>query len=201
MALTNDPSSLTPPLSGTTPDYFNYLMDQSHLFPGWLGGTIHQIYSFFIAASIPLSIVFLVGIVYCVERLKLIRRKEIEKYDLKVETAYETVAPGDQVLSQRWDAVMKHIDSDNQNDWKQAIIDADIMLDHLLTQMGYRGESVGEKLKRVQPGEFETVRDAWDAHMVRNDIAHQGSTFSLSHHDAKTTIHKYKKVFEEFYYI
>jgi hypothetical protein len=97
--------------------------------------------------------------------------------------------------------VQKHIASANQNDWKQAIIEADVMLDDILTRMGYRGESVGEKLKRVVTGDFASLDDAWEAHKVRNRIAHDGSNFVLTEHDAKHTIQRYKKVFEEFFYI
>ena len=91
--------------------------------------------------------------------------------------------------------------SPHPSDWRRAIIEADIMLDDLLSKMGYRGESVGEKLKRVEPGDMKTLNDAWEAHKVRNRIAHDGSTFVLSEHDAKQTIQSYRKVFEEFFYI
>jgi hypothetical protein len=153
-----------------------------------------------IAISFPLAIFFIVGIIYAVEKLKAIRHKEAQLYDVKVEPAYEDV-PGDPALANRWQSVMAHISSANPNDWKQAIIDSDIMLDDILTKMGYRGESVGEKLKRVEPGDFRSIRDAWDAHMVRNAIAHQGSDFILNEHDARQTVNRYKKVFEEFFYI
>jgi hypothetical protein len=154
-----------------------------------------------IAISIPLALIFFIGIIYCVEGLKKIRNKEALIYDTKTEPAYEAVKAGDKALTNRWESVQKHIGSTNQNDWKQAIIEADVMLDDILTKMGYRGESVGEKLKRVATGDFATLDDAWEAHKVRNRIAHDGSNFVLSEHDAKQTIQKYKKVFEEFFYI
>ncbi len=155
-----------------------------------------------IGLSLPLSLFFLIGIIYCVEQLKRIRAKEHQIYDEpKVETAPEDGVGSDPGLARRWDAVSRHIESPNQNDWKQAIIEADVMLDDILTRMGYRGESVGEKLKRVQPGDFQSVQDAWDAHKVRNRIAHDGSGFEIGHLEAKRVISQYKKVFEEFYYV
>ena len=153
------------------------------------------------AISFALSVFFLIGIIYCVEGLKRIRNKEAELYDSKTEVAFETAQTGDTVLAHRWENALKHIESPNANDWKQAILDADIILDDLLTRMGYRGESVGEKLKRVQPGDMKSLNEAWEAHKVRNQIAHDGSTFSLNQHEAKQVIHMYRKVFEEFYYI
>jgi hypothetical protein len=148
-----------------------------------------------------LSLIFFIGIVYCVEQLKKIRIREKELYELKVDTGYETVDKGDAALSTRWETVQKHITSTNENDWKQAIIESDIILDEILTKMGYHGESVGEKLKRVEPADFNSLDDAWEAHKVRNRIAHDGSSFAIGQHEAQTVINLYKKVFEEFYYI
>ena len=130
-----------------------------------------------------------------------LRKKEELIYDTKVEEAFETLPEGgDIVLAHRWENVVKHIDSPNENDWKQAILEADIILDELLTKMGYRGESVGEKLKRVESGDFKTVQDAWEAHKVRNQIAHTPG-FTLNKIEAQQTYQLYKKVLDEFYYI
>ncbi len=171
---------------------------------GWypaLLNIVREVIGILIAISFPLALAFFIGIIYCVENLKRIRNKEAEMYDTKTEPAYEPVPKGDKVLINRWESVQKHLTSTNQNDWKQAIIEADVMLDDILTRMGYRGESVGEKLKRVATGDFASLDDAWEAHKVRNRIAHDGSNFVLSEHDAKHTIQRYRKVFEEFYYI
>lgn len=154
-----------------------------------------------IGISIPVAILLLFGIIYCVEQLKIIRKKEHELYDLKVEDAYETTVKGDASLSKRWESVMRLIESNSQSDWRQAIMEADIILDELLNKMEYHGESIGEKLKRVEKADFDTLDDAWEAHKVRNSIAHEGSAMELSQYEAKRVINLYKKVFEEFYYI
>ena len=164
-------------------------------------GVLKGILGIVVGLSFPLALFFLIGIIYCVEGLKKIRIKESEIHDLKVEPAYETAVEDAPGLSHRWESVVKHIESENPNDWRQAIIDADIILDDLLNKLGYRGESVGEKLKRVVEGDFKTIRDAWDAHMVRNQLAHQGSEVPLDHHEARRVVNLYKKVFQEFYYI
>lgn len=160
-----------------------------------------NILGYLIGISFPLSLFFLIAIIYTVERLKIVRIKEEEKYNLaKVEPAFEKVAPGDMALAHRWENAQKHISSSNQNDWKQAVIDCDIILDDLLNKMGYRGDSVGEKLKRVAKGDMKSLDDAWEAHKVRNRIAHEPG-FILDHHVAHKVIKHYQKVFEEFYYI
>lgn len=157
--------------------------------------------AFFITISFPLSVFFFIVIIYCVEQLKVIRRKEEQFYDLKVEPAFETVQKGDPALSHRWENVTTHIESPNQNDWRTAIMEADIILDDILTKIGYQGDSVGEKLKRANVTEFASLNDAWEAHKVRNLIAHQGTSFVMTHEEAKRIIGLYKRVFQEFYYI
>lgn len=160
---------------------------------------------FLVGVSIPLSAALIIAIIYCVEQLKRIRRKEAEIHgELHVEPAYEAVPAatgGDHALAHQWEKVTAHIGSPNQNDWKQAIMEADVLLDDILNKMGYRGESVGEKLKRVESGDMKSLNDAWEAHKVRNQIAHEGSSFVLDQHHAKQVISMYRRVFEEFFYI
>ena len=153
-----------------------------------------------VGLSFPVALFLVIAIIYCIEQLKVIRKKEELIYDTKTEPAYQETTAGDSVLSSRWERVKQHLDSNNQNDWKQAILEADIILDEILTSMGYRGESVGEKLKRVASGDMKSLQSAWEAHKVRNNIAHEPG-FVLGHHEAKAAIANYRSVFEEFYYI
>ncbi len=158
-------------------------------------------FGFLIGLAIVLSVLFLFGIIYCTEKLKMIRQKEHDHFDLKVEEAYETDVKADPGVAKRWDNVMRHIESDNQNDWRQAIMEADIILDDLLNKMEYHGDGVGEKLKRVEKADFDSLDEAWEAHKFRNQIAHQGSTMAINQYEAKRIINLYKKVFTEFYFI
>ncbi len=155
----------------------------------------------FVGISFILSLMLFIGIIYSVEKLKQIRKKEEEIYNPKIEVAYQEVMKGDPELAYRWDKVKNHIESENDNDWRQAIIEADIMLGELLTKMGYKGEGIGEQLKRVEKSDFNTLDDAWEAHKVRNRIAHDGSDYVLNKTEAKRIIDLYRKVFDEFYFI
>ncbi|MEK7515888.1 MAG: hypothetical protein AAB555_03145, partial [Patescibacteria group bacterium] len=76
-------------------------------------------------------------------------------------------------------------------------IEADIMLEDVLARNGYVGDGVGEKLKAVELSDLNTLNDAWEAHKVRNQIAHEGSAFNLSEDLALRTISRYGAVFRE----
>lgn len=162
---------------------------------------IESLYVFLVTISIPLSVFFILGIILSIERLKVIRAKEDLIFNTPVVQAYDEAAKGDPELSQRWKSVMEHVDSSNQNDWRQAIMEADIILEDILRKMGYQGMGVGEMLTRAEKADFKTLNEAWEAHKVRNMIAHEGSSFQLSQYEAKRVINMYRLVFEEFFYI
>lgn len=113
----------------------------------------------------------------------------------------DTVPETQDVHNRRWSKVETLINSHSVNDWKQAIIEADIILDEMLDKMGYKGDSIGDKLKTIEPSDFLTLNQAWEAHKIRNRIAHKGSDYTLSRDDAERAFNLYKEVFEEFYFI
>ena len=97
----------------------------------------------------------------------------------------------------RLEDVMNHIASDSPNDWKLAIIEADIVLDTALKEAGYAGVSLGERLKSIAPSQLQSLDDAWQAHKVRNQVAHGGTDFVLTRRLAEDTIKQYRRVFAE----
>jgi hypothetical protein len=98
----------------------------------------------------------------------------------------------------QWEKILSHIESINESDWRLAILEADIMLDTLLDNMGLPGETMADKLKAVEKSDFTTIDSAWEAHKVRNQIAHEGGTFVLNQDEAKRVIELYRSVFDEF---
>lgn len=103
--------------------------------------------------------------------------------------------------SSKWRMVHKHMLSKNPSDWKLALIEADTILDALVERAGFPGNTLGERLKNADRGVFRSLDFAWEAHKVRNRIAHEGSSFTLSERDAKKAIAEYEEVFREFDYI
>jgi hypothetical protein len=163
---------------------------------------LQSIIGLVIAISIPICLLLLIGIIISAERLRMIRKKEhILYHSPPVDMGYDEVTKSDNALAERWDKVNGYVESENPNDWRHAIIEADIMLEDLLTKLGYKGEGIGEKLQRVEKGDFKTLDQAWEAHKVRNRIAHDGTNFDLSQHEARRVIKLYREVFEEFFYI
>ena len=102
--------------------------------------------------------------------------------------------------NERWVRVLEGLDSFNESDWRRAILEADTILDEMTEKMQYPGETLGERLKAVDPANWKTLPQAWEAHKVRNKIAHEGD-FVLTKREARRVIELYREVFEEFEYI
>ena len=108
--------------------------------------------------------------------------------------------PEKEIKNLRWEKVMERLGTNNEADWKLAIIEADAMLDELVrSAYPNAGDNLGERLKNIEPSDFTTLQDAWDGHKVRNNIAHDAN-YRLSEREARAAIESYKRVFEEFHF-
>lgn len=164
-----------------------------------LGGIIavlSLLWSIFTILAYIVAIVFLVLYVYASVQKNLY--EELQSQALRdQERLYDEQYRGKR-KSNRLADVLTHIASDHPNDWKLAIIEADVILDDTLKQHGYAGNSLGERLKSVSPNQISSLNDAWEAHKIRNRIAHDGADFVLTKRIAESTIHQYQRVFDEF---
>ena len=102
----------------------------------------------------------------------------------------------------RWERVEGYMRSENSSDWKMAILEADNILDEIVERMGYRGETLGERMKVIETSDFPHLDLAWQAHKLRNEIAHNaGADFALSRTTAEQTVNIYHRIFKELGYL
>jgi|GEM_PF-594388 len=162
---------------------------------GGLGAFLAGLWSFYTFLAYLISLLFIVMYIYATIKMEyydgLITqglRDEEKKWN-----QLHKVSAG----PSRLDDVYAHADSENPNDWKLAIIEADIVLDQTLKERGYIGDSLGERLRSITPSQMSTIDDAWEAHVVRNKIAHEGADFVLTKRIADETVQRYRRVFAE----
>ncbi|MSU74752.1 hypothetical protein EXS57_03175 [Candidatus Kaiserbacteria bacterium] len=156
-------------------------------FSAWLA----HLWIWIVFIGYALSVIGLFIIIYCTVRLFELRKREEEFYRTLI------VPEGKGDMHPRWEHIQSLLEGNTPSEWREAIIEADIMLDDVLGKRGYVGNGVGEKLKSAQKESFGTLQNAWEAHKVRNLIAHQGSAFDLSETVAGRTIAHYEAVFRE----
>lgn len=189
------------------PTYLNleYLFNQILEF---FRGIFGPLAGFFKILFFILAIFFIFIIIYCLIRLLEIRKKErihlkheIAEYARKKAEQEKAFGGENGIKNVRWYNVLHYLSSPNSSDWKLAIIEADSMLEDLTNQLEFEGENLGERLKMADKEKFQTLNDAWEAHIVRNRIAHDGSAFELTQHEANRIIVLYENVFREFGHI
>lgn len=90
--------------------------------------------------------------------------------------------------------IQGYMSSQSEALWRIGIMEADNLLFEVLRDKGYQGEGVGEMLKSAS---FRTIDLAWDAHKIRNRIAHDGSDFELTEREAKRAFVLYESVFRD----
>ncbi len=160
-------------------------------------GKLETIWNIYSVIAILLSLVFFVGFVYA--KIRYGQLVEIEQAALKEAEAQWAIRHNrTDSKNTKWEAIQRRVTENNPESWRVAIIEADIMLDETLRNTGYVGQSIGEMLKSANPNSFTTVQDAWEAHKVRNTIAHVGSDFVLTQKVAQETITQFGRVFREF---
>ena len=148
-----------------------------------------------------ISLLLVVAIVYAYVRLNQLRVEDAVRFNALAAQAKTEGSTTHVYKNEKWMRVEKHIESENPSDWRLAVLECDIILEEMVEVMGYRGENLGERLKQVERSDFNTIDQAWEGHKIRNTIAHEGSDFVLSHHEAKRVVGLYKQVFGEFKFI
>ena len=139
-----------------------------------------------------LSVAFAVGIVLSL----LAKLKLAEEEDEKYNNHFIKQKPNQNKENIRWNMIVGHFQSKNSAEWRAAIIDADTMLEDIITQLGYSGATFGEKLKSIRPTDFPYINEAWEVHKLRNIIAHQGTGYHLNEREA----YRAYKIYEEIFY-
>ena len=166
---------------------------------GWYANTVYW-FNFTVSTYIKVATVFsivlfllILYVAWMTYRLSVAEKKKDREAVATKEIPSEH--------SQKWQRVLAHANSLNAAEWRLSILEADVMLDDLLQKLGYHGESLGEKLKNVEKADFKTIDAAWEAHKIRNMIAHEGTDFPIAQHEVKRIIGLYGQVFQEFSFV
>lgn len=72
-----------------------------------------------------------------------------------------------------WHEIQEHFFKGSENDLKVAIMDADTLLNEALRDAGILGTHLGDRLKKANSNQVPNLNDIWQAHKLRNQIAHE----------------------------
>jgi hypothetical protein len=71
-----------------------------------------------------------------------------------------------------WMQIENQLVKNNEASYQVAILNADKLLDKALKEAGYRGKTMGERMKMAQKT-WSNANHVWTAHKLRNQIAHE----------------------------
>jgi hypothetical protein len=92
--------------------------------------------------------------------------------------------------------IMERLKSQNEDEAKLAIIEADDFLNESLNKIGYKKEqSLGEKLDETAPDIIPNLEEVREVHNIRNNIIHDPA-YRLELEEAKRLLLVYEKALQ-----
>lgn len=99
-------------------------------------------------------------------------------------------------LGSKWGEIQNHLNSMKEAEWKFAVIEADSLVDSILKAGGYLGDTMGDRLKNIDKTQIVSLDGLWEAHKIRNRLAHDVDYF-LRYGEAKRALQLYEKTLKE----
>jgi hypothetical protein len=99
--------------------------------------------------------------------------------------------------AEKW-AVIEAMSHGGGNGLRQALTDADKLLDNVLRTQGFAGDTMGERLKHAKSrfSNYAHYDGAWRAHKVRNALVHEVG-FDLVPSQAKEALADFKTAIQD----
>ncbi len=97
----------------------------------------------------------------------------------------------------KWKEIEELVSLGSPSRYKTAIIEADKLVDFILTTYGYKGKNLGEKIKSIPRNKYpkEFFTNLWKGHLLRNKIVHD-LNYEIHSSEAKDIIKRFKKVID-----
>lgn len=92
---------------------------------------------------------------------------------------------------QRWLQIEASLQQDNPATFQTSILQADKLLDMALKERGFKGQTMGERMKSAQ-SEWKNANHVWGAHKIRNRIAHEPDV-NVTHEIASRALVAFKQ--------
>jgi hypothetical protein len=103
---------------------------------------------------------------------------------------------GARKILKQWTKTKQRLETGLESEYKLAVIEADSTLDEVLKKMGYLGDTIGERLEKINIAVLPNVEEVREVHKTRNNIVHDPD-FRLNLDEAKKVITIYEKALTE----
>jgi hypothetical protein len=101
-------------------------------------------------------------------------------------------------IRRKWAGIEQLMRLGRPSGFKAAILDADKILDHALKLMGFQGQTMADRMKRIKRDDHEKdfFDDMWQAHITRNHMVHN-MDYEVLDFEAKKAIKQFERVLRE----
>ncbi len=134
-----------------------------------------------------------------VAALILILYRMITKYAyfkvLRGGQEFPVIKPGK--FQSRWNEAEALVNSPKPDNWKASVLMAAEMLNEVFEIIGYKGETLGEKLNNLNKAQVPNLEQVKKANEVKNNIV-KNEKFQLNQEDAKEMMRTFKKALQSF---
>lgn len=164
----------------------NFLYDVRNYFAPWFLNNLWWLQ----VLAVVLSGIFLWGIVHIISATNYI--------NMKKEQFLEPL--GKDYVSRRrsliaWNRIQQRLASEDSNNWKIAILEAERILNEILKMSGYLGK-LSDQLKTLTEEQLKNIEDVGRAHAVGVKIKNDPS-FVITREEAREVIGVYEQSFRE----
>ncbi|HEX9722544.1 MAG TPA: hypothetical protein VGA53_04750 [Candidatus Paceibacterota bacterium] len=97
-------------------------------------------------------------------------------------------------VGRQWKKIMARLDTENEAEYKLAIIEADTTLGEALQKMSVSGETTEQRLGQVTKIMIPTVDNVMSAHQIRNSIVYDPN-YKISQADTRRVLEIYETAF------
>jgi len=102
----------------------------------------------------------------------------------------------DELLRRRWNAIVEGVKRGTPEAWKNAVIDADKLVDDALQGLGLPGAHTADRLSQIRPGELASLDRVLRAHRLRNNLVHTPG-FAVTPDEAKKALLDFQAFLKE----
>lgn len=95
----------------------------------------------------------------------------------------------------QWLSIESQLKRENPGSYHLTVLNADKLLDKALRERGYRGETMGERMKTAKDV-WSNANAVWSAHKLRNHIAHETDA-QVSYEDARIALAGFKQALKD----
>ncbi len=95
----------------------------------------------------------------------------------------------------RWLAIEQSLERNNQASFHMAIMNADKLVDQALKDKGFKGKTMGERLKAAKD-QLPHRDNIWSAHKLRNQLAHEPDA-TVNYDQARRALAQFKQTLKD----